>query len=88
MPKIELVVEVYFFLQYTIFKMYSLICIVGVVLTDKENYPEWSQKIKHILIFNDVGKECVSETNIKTQNILPQTRNFPFGKIRTTRLMH
>lgn len=44
------------FLQYTDFTMHSLIYIVGVVLMRKENYPEWSQKIKHTLIFNDMWK--------------------------------
>jgi hypothetical protein len=34
-------------------KMGSLISIVGVTLTSKENYPEWYRKIKHTLIFND-----------------------------------
>ena len=33
--------------------MNSLIFIVGVVLSSKEKYPEWSQKIKHTLIFNE-----------------------------------
>ena len=33
--------------------MHSLISIVGVILSAKENYPEWSQKIKHTLIFNE-----------------------------------
>jgi hypothetical protein len=33
---------------------HSLISIVGMVLTDKENYLEWSRKIKHTLIFNDL----------------------------------
>jgi hypothetical protein len=36
-------------------KMHSLISIVGVVLIGKENHPEWSRKIKHTLIFNDLG---------------------------------
>lgn len=29
---------------------------MGVVLTGKENYPEWSRKIKHTLLFNDLWK--------------------------------
>ena len=36
--------------------MHSLISIVGVVLSSKENYPEWSRKIKHTLIFYDLQK--------------------------------
>jgi len=35
---------------------------MGVVLIDKENYPEWSRKIKHTLIFNELWKGvCVGE---------------------------
>ena len=42
--------------------MHSIISIVGVVLTGKENYPEWSQKIKHTLIFNELWKwVCVGD---------------------------
>lgn len=42
--------------------MHSLISIVGVVLTRKENYPEWSRKIKHTLTFNELWKGvCVGE---------------------------
>jgi hypothetical protein len=33
--------------------MHSLISIVGMVLTDKENYREWYRKIKSTLIFNE-----------------------------------
>ena len=36
--------------------MHSLISIVGVVLSGKENYLEWSRKIKHTLIFNELWK--------------------------------
>jgi hypothetical protein len=35
-------------------KMHSLISIVGVVLNAKENYPKWSKKIKHTIIFNNL----------------------------------
>jgi hypothetical protein len=34
--------------------MHSLISIVGVVLTGKENHPKWYRKIKHTLIFNNL----------------------------------
>eukprot|EP00253_Pinus_taeda_P029725 PITA_29725 len=35
---------------------------VGIVLTGKENYPEWSQMIKHALIFNELWKGvCVGD---------------------------
>ena len=36
--------------------MHSLIFIVGVVLSGKENYLEWSRKIKHTLIFNELWR--------------------------------
>ena len=36
--------------------MHSLISIVGVVLTGKEKYSKWSQKIEHTLIFNELWK--------------------------------
>ena len=36
--------------------------IVGVVLNVKENYLEWSRKIKHTLIFNELWKGvCVGD---------------------------
>eukprot|EP00253_Pinus_taeda_P014298 PITA_14298 len=35
---------------------------VGIVLTGKENYPEWSRMIKHTLIFNELWKGvCVGD---------------------------
>jgi hypothetical protein len=46
--------------------MHSLIFIVGVVLTDKENYTEWYRNIKSTLIFNDAWKgicEAISVPN-------------------------
>ena len=49
--------RVHFFL-----KLHSLISIVGVVLIGKKKYPEWSQKIKHTLIFNELWKGvCVGD---------------------------
>ena len=36
--------------------MHSFISIVGVVLSGKDNYPEYSQKIKHTLIFNELWR--------------------------------
>jgi len=37
---------------------------VGIVLTGKENYPEWSRMIKHTLIFNELWKGvCVGEAD-------------------------
>ena len=35
---------------------------VGIVLTGKENYPDWSRMIQHTLIFNELRKGvCVGE---------------------------
>jgi len=35
---------------------------VGIVLTGKENYPEWSRMVKHTLIYNDLWNGvCVGE---------------------------
>jgi hypothetical protein len=43
--------------------MHSLVSIVGVVLSGKENYPEWSRKIEHTLIFNDLWDDiCDGDT--------------------------
>lgn len=36
--------------------MHSLISTVKALLTGKENYKEWSRKINHTLIFNDLWK--------------------------------
>ena len=38
------------------YSMHSIISIVGIVFTGKENYPEWSRIIKHTLIFNELWK--------------------------------
>lgn len=43
--------------------IHSLISTVGVVLTGKENYPEWFRKIKHTLIFNDLWDEVCEGQN-------------------------
>lgn len=52
----------YFSPLYTDFTMHSIISIVGVVLSGKENYHEWSQKIQHTFIFNELWKGvCVGE---------------------------
>ena len=45
--------------------MNSLIYIVGFVLSGKENYPEWSRKIKHTLIFNELWRGiCEGEEDL------------------------
>jgi len=60
--KITIYCQKYFFLQYIDFTMHSIISIVGIILTSKENYPEWSQMIKHTLIFNELWKGvCVGD---------------------------
>jgi hypothetical protein len=38
-------------------KMQRELSIVGVVLNGKENYLEWSRKIEHTLIFNDLSDD-------------------------------
>eukprot|EP00253_Pinus_taeda_P014908 PITA_14908 len=46
--------------------MHSIISIVGIVLTSKENYPKWSWMIKHILILNELWKGmCVGDGDIE-----------------------
>jgi len=56
------VAKVYFFTIHGFFKTRSLISIVGVVLNGKENYHEWSRKIKHTLICNELWKGvCVGD---------------------------
>jgi hypothetical protein len=52
--------------------MHSLISIVGVVLTDKENYLEWSRKIKHTLIFNNLW-DGICEGEVDGRPIIPTT---------------
>jgi hypothetical protein len=42
--------------------MHSLISIVNVVLSGKENYWEWYRKIKTTLIFNDPWNGVCEET--------------------------
>jgi len=50
------------------YNMHSIISIVGIVLTSKENYPEWSQMIKHTLIFNEFWKGvCVGDGDKKPE---------------------
>ena len=50
-------------------RMHSLISIVGVFLSSKENYPEWSQKIKHTLIFNELWRGiCEGEGDLPPAN--------------------
>jgi len=67
--------------------MHSLISIVGVVLSRKENYPEWSRKIKHSFIFNELWKGvCVGEGDDELAK--PKSNNeIVVGKTRTTRPM-
>ena len=44
------------------YRMHSIISMVGIVLTGKENYPEWFRMIKHTLIFNELWKGlCVGD---------------------------
>ena len=73
--------------------MHSIISIVGVVLTGKENYPEWSQKIKHTLIFNDLlkgvcvgygNKEPEQPTSDKEFTILENNNSKSYALIATS----
>ena len=48
--------KIHFFTQYIDFKMHSAITIIRVVLSRKENYLEWSRKIKHTLLFNQLWR--------------------------------
>jgi hypothetical protein len=52
--------------------MHSLINIIGIVLTGKENYREWYIKIKSNLIFNDLSNgicEVVNEEEVELATI-------------------
>ena len=70
------------------FTMHSIISIVGIVLNSKENYPEWSRKIQHTLIFNELWKGvCVGDGDKEPEQPTSEN-NSPFGKIRTTKPMH
>jgi len=62
--------------------MHSIISIVGIALTGKENYPEWSRMIKHTLIFNELWKGvCVKDED--NEPVQPtQTKSSSFGKTR------
>jgi hypothetical protein len=44
--------------------MHSLISIVDVVLTGKENYREWYMKIQSTLIFKDLWKGICEEKEV------------------------
>ena len=46
--------------------MHSLEFLVGVVLTGKDNYLEWSRKIKVTIIYNDMLHGICEGTTIKT----------------------
>jgi hypothetical protein len=52
-----------------ILKMHSLITIVGMVLTGKENYKEWYRKIKSTLIFNDLWNGICEATTITEEEV-------------------
>lgn len=43
--------------------MHSLVSIIGVVLTGKDNWSEWYRKLKNTLIFNDFWEGvCIGDT--------------------------
>jgi hypothetical protein len=65
--------------------MHSLIIIVGVVLTSKENYKEWYRKIKITLIFNNLWNgicEFVNEEEVKS----PTTKDESEAKLKSRKL--
>ena len=45
--------------------MNSLISIVGVILSRKENYQEWFRKVKNTLIFNDMWDGVCENENLE-----------------------
>ena len=45
--------------------MNSLISIVGVILSGKENYQEWFRKVKNTLIFNDMWDGICENENLE-----------------------
>ena len=49
--------------------MHSLVSILGVVLTKKDNWLEWSHKVKYTLIFNDLWVGICDEDNQPTELI-------------------
>jgi len=58
-------------------KMDSLISIIGVVLSGKENYLEWLRKIKLTLIFNDLSDDICDGDTSPTN--LQQTKSLSYG---------
>jgi hypothetical protein len=49
--------------------MHSLVSIVGIVLSGKENYQEWFRKVKNTLIFNDMWDDiCETKNDAKDDN--------------------
>lgn len=73
--------------------MHSIISIVGIVITSKENYPEWSRMIKKTLIFNELWKGvCVGDgdkepeqpTSDKELVILENKNNKAYALIATS----
>lgn len=51
--------------------MHSIKSIVGIVLTSKENYPEWLQKSNTLSFLMSYGKECLLDKEMKRQSSLP-----------------
>jgi hypothetical protein len=49
--------------------MHSLISVLGMVLTGKENYPEWYKNIKHTLIFNDLWNGICEATTANEEEV-------------------
>ena len=45
--------------------MNSLVSIVGVIFSRKENYQDWFHKVKNTLIFNDTWDEICENENVE-----------------------
>jgi hypothetical protein len=67
--------------------MHLLITIVGVVLTDKENYREWYRKIESTLIFNDLWNAICEAAVVNEEEVeLVATEDESEAKLKRSRL--
>jgi hypothetical protein len=55
--------------------MHSLISIIGVVLTGKENYREWYNKIKSTLIFKDLWNDIYEVATVNEEEDESKTKS-------------
>jgi len=52
--------------------MTSIVYIAGVLLNRKENYQEWSRKLKSALVFNDFWEFCEGRKDSDGNEIAPK----------------